>query len=267
MMLNASDLALVLAEMTPVLQNGWIQKIQQPRPRMIVVDIRVPGQTHRLLISCEPDTARLHLTTRPHLNPPTPPPFCQFLRAHIQGARLDEIRQIGNDRIVELQITSKEGPRTIVCELTGKKANLLVLDAERHVLRDLAHQRDRVGPAPCTCSNGRAAILRNTGLFPGVADHPFPVSEAIEMPAKLQKVTSPSTMPKWHGSGSEETLKRTAVDRSLAWRLGQGATYRGYARCGELSSHLALITKESIHHCHGPFLTSASRKSRFHSTQ
>jgi predicted ribosome quality control (RQC) complex YloA/Tae2 family protein len=129
MVLNGSDLALVIKEIFSVLRGGWIQKIQQPGFRTVVFDIRVPGQTHRLLMSCEPDSPRLHLTTRPHLNPPTPPPFCQFLRAHFQGARLDDLRQIGNDRIVELLITGKEGLRTMVCELTGKKANILVLDA------------------------------------------------------------------------------------------------------------------------------------------
>lgn len=247
MMPSASDLALVLAEMTPVLQNGWIQKIQQPRPRTIVLDIRVPGQTHRLLLSCEPDISRLHLTTRPHLNPPTPPPFCQFLRAHVQGARLDEIRQMGNDRIVELQITSKEGPCTIVCELTGKKANLLLLNAERHVLRDLAHQRDRVGqPYASPVRTATSPFCNTQARFTGVADHPFPVSEAIEAFYETQEghvAVDYAKMARFRFL--KKTLKKE--QRLIeAWRgdLAKALTYRGYARYGELlKANLSSITK------------------------
>src|SRR6188508_1915323 len=136
-MLTASEVTEVLTEISPLLRGGWIQKIQQPTDRTLVLDVRVPGQTHRLLISCRPNLARVHITTHSPANPPTPPSFCQFLRARFQGARIDDIRQIGNDRIVELQITGKEGARAIVCELTGDKANITVLDAEGRVLRDL----------------------------------------------------------------------------------------------------------------------------------
>ena len=98
-MLTASDVTEVLTEITSLLRGGWIQKIQQPTDRTLVLDVRLPGHTHRLLISCHPDFARLHVTTQSLANPPTPPPFCQFLRAHFQGARIDDIRQIENDRI------------------------------------------------------------------------------------------------------------------------------------------------------------------------
>ena len=94
MALTATDIAHVLREIAPVLTTGWIQKIHQPADRVMVFEIRVPGETYRLLISCEPETARLHLSFRPVPNPPSPPPFCQFLRARLQGASLDEINQL-----------------------------------------------------------------------------------------------------------------------------------------------------------------------------
>src|SRR5690242_19078703 len=77
-MLTASDVTEVLREITSLLRGGWIQKIQQPTDRTLVLDVRVPGRTHRLLVSCQPDLARLHVTTHSPINPPTPPPFCQF---------------------------------------------------------------------------------------------------------------------------------------------------------------------------------------------
>ncbi|MBH0181746.1 MAG: hypothetical protein HP490_08755 [Nitrospira sp.] len=65
MALNRQEIEQVVMEIAPMLQGGWIQKIQQPAPDTLMVDIRMPGQTHRLLISSRPDTSRLHLTNHP----------------------------------------------------------------------------------------------------------------------------------------------------------------------------------------------------------
>ncbi|NGZ60734.1 MAG: hypothetical protein CV081_09570, partial [Nitrospira sp. LK265] len=88
MALNADEIMQVLHEISPVLRRGWIQKIHQPTVHTLVFEVRVPGQTHRLVISCEPETTRLHLASRSQPNPPAPSPFCQFMRAHFHGARI-----------------------------------------------------------------------------------------------------------------------------------------------------------------------------------
>jgi predicted ribosome quality control (RQC) complex YloA/Tae2 family protein len=251
MMLNATDLALVLMEISSVLRGGRIQKVQQPRPRTIVLDIRVPGQTHRLLMSCEPDSSRLHLTTRSPLNPPTPPPFCQFLRAHFQGARLDDLHQIGNDRIVELLITGKEGLRIMVCELTGKKANILVLDAERRVLRDLAHQRDLVGqPYVAPVPKKIGTLEREQARFSGATGHQFPVSEAME--ACFQGREASLTAD--HAIMARLRFLKKALKKEQrlieAWRgdLAKALIYDDYSRYGELLKvNLSSITKGMAH--------------------
>ncbi|MEK6640598.1 MAG: NFACT family protein, partial [Nitrospirota bacterium] len=91
MALSATEISKVMDECASVLAGGWIQKIYQPTDRTVVLEIRTPGRTHRLLISCYPETSRIHITTTGFQNPPTPPLFCQFLRAHLQGARIDRI--------------------------------------------------------------------------------------------------------------------------------------------------------------------------------
>ncbi|HEY6289466.1 MAG TPA: NFACT family protein, partial [Nitrospiraceae bacterium] len=72
MALTATEIAKVTGEFAPALAGGWIQKIYQPTDRTLVLEIRAPGRTHRLLISCHPETARLHFTTAVFQNPPTP---------------------------------------------------------------------------------------------------------------------------------------------------------------------------------------------------
>ncbi len=247
MALNTTEIARVLEEIVPVLRGGWIQKIQQPAARTLVLDIRVPGRTHRLLISCTPETSRLHLAGGPLLNPPTPPAFCQFLRAHFQGARVDDIRQTPGDRIVEIHVTGKSGARTIVCELTGKTANILVLDSEGRVLRDLTHQRDSIGQ-PYTPPSRRESGLRESQpvRFTGTGGGDFPISADIE--AHYQDKES-----RLAADNAKETrlrvIKKTikkAERRIDAWRddLAKAVKYKDYARYGELiKANLSSIRK------------------------
>ena len=249
-MLTASDVTEVVMEMSPLLRGGWIQKIQQPTDRTLVLEVRVPGQTHRLLISCQPGLARLHLTTHPLANPLTPPPFCQFLRAHLQGARIDDIRQIGGDRIVELQITGTEGAHTIVCELTGNKANILVLDAERRVLRDLTRQQTLAGQAYASPSQRNTARETAPSRFGGTVRGICSVSEAIDAHYREQETSQTTDRIK---EERQRVLKKTLKKEQRlieAWRndLSRATAYRDYARYGELiKANLGAITKGTDH--------------------
>ncbi len=84
MALNLVDLETVLAEIQPVLRGGWIQKIHQPQDLALTLDVRVPGAGVMVYICAEPRLARLHFISKKYPNPPTPPPFCQFLRSHLE---------------------------------------------------------------------------------------------------------------------------------------------------------------------------------------
>lgn len=249
-MLNVLDLEQILKEISPALRGGWIQKIHQPTARTLVFDIRVPGQTHRLLISCEPDSARLHVTTRSQLNPSTPPSFCQFLRAHFQGARIDDIRQISNDRIVELAVTGKEGASTIVCELTGKSTNLLVLTADRRIVRELSHQRALVGQpyaSPTTRTSGQE---RAPARFSGVAGSQFPISAEIDTFYQDRETAQAIVQAK----ETRIRFLKKAIKKQLrlieAWSgdLSKAIAYRHYGRYGELiKANLSQIKKGDDH--------------------
>ncbi|MBH0191280.1 MAG: fibronectin-binding domain-containing protein, partial [Nitrospira sp.] len=247
MALNRAELERVLGEITPLLHGGWIQKIQQPTADTLIFDVRTPGQTHRLLISARPETSRLHLTSHHPPNPPTPPAFCQFLRAHFQGAKIDAIRQVPNDRVVEISFTGKEGTQTLVCELTGKKANILILNAERQVIRELAHQRDRIGQ-PYVAPPHREQVPQETQpiRFTGSTGTQAPISAEIDAHYRDKE----SILAVDHAKEARrQILKRTIKKeqrRVAAWQedLSKAATYHGYARYGELiKANLSTIAK------------------------
>ena len=247
MALRTTEIERVLHEIAPVLIQGRIQKIHQPADRLFLFEFRVPGATHRLLISCEPETARLHLVSRPVSNPLSPPSFCQFLRAQVQGARLDDMRQVSQDRIVTLTVSTRQGHRTIVCELTGQTANVLVLDEQQHVLRDLNRQRDLVGrpyQAPHQRRSDSAQQKAPRFDAPTSPDR-FPVSRAIEVHYEAKERTLLGDRARQERLRVlRKTLAKT-LRRIEAWRddLTKAAAYRDYARYGELiKANLRAIT-------------------------
>ena len=248
MALTATEIAKVTGELTPALTGGWIQKIYQPTARTILLEIRAAGRTHRLLISCHPETARLHFATAAFQNPPTPPPFCQFLRAHLQGARIDQVEQIQGDRIVQLALTTKEGPCRLVAELTGKTSSLLVLDEAGRIRRDLNGMKDRVGqlyvpPAHQQRERGAADHARFSQDIP---ESPFPLSAAIEAHYRTAEAASVVETVRAARAGILRKSIKKLRRRIEAWQedLAKAEKYKAYARYGELiKANLGTIRK------------------------
>jgi len=246
--LTATEIAKVTDEFAPALAGGWIQKIYQPTARTILLEIRAPGQTHRFLISCHQEFARLHFTTEAFQNPPTPPPFCQFLRAHLQGARIDHVEQIQGDRIVQLALTAKEGPRRLVAELTGKTSNLLVLDEAGHIRRDLNGVKDRVGQlyVPPTHQQRERSAADHARFSQDIPESPFPLSAAIDAHYhRAEAVSDIETVRNARAGILRKSIKKLRR-RIEAWHedLAKAEKYKAYARYGEIiKANLGTIRK------------------------
>jgi predicted ribosome quality control (RQC) complex YloA/Tae2 family protein len=237
MALTATEITRVVEELAPALIGGWIQKAYQPAARTVVLEIRTHGQTHRLLLSTSPATTRIHLANHPLHNPPTPPAFCQYLRAHLHGARIDDLRQEGRDRIVSLILTSKSGPQRLIAELTGNAANLLVLDSEQRVLRDLNRSTDMYGkPYQPPFLSAGAGLRERDARFAAEAHAPFGLSAAIESYYDEKESTdSTAAVRDARAQQIRKTIKKQGR-RVEAWRsdLAKAEKYRNYARYGEL---------------------------------
>ncbi len=248
MALTVTELAAVVEEIAPILAGGWIQKIYQPTDRTLVLEIRAPGRTHRLLISCHPETARLHFTTATFQNPPTPPPFCQFLRAHLQGARIDLVEQIQGDRVVRLSLTAKEGAGWLVAELTGKRSNLLVLDGTGRIRRDLNGLKDLVGQlyVPPAHQQRERRITDHARFSQDNPESPFPLSAAIDAHYHSTEAASVVETARTVRAGILRKSIKKLRRRIEAWHedLANAEKYNAYARYGELiKANLGTIRK------------------------
>lgn len=186
MSLGAEEIAQVVAELQPLV-GGTVQKIYAPTPRAAILELRVPGATHQLLVSAEPDETRLHRATARPPSPPVPLPIQNLLRAHLLPARLAAIEALPGERIVRLRFDTPRGARTLVGELTGRHGNLLLLGADDRVLglaapspsttRALLPGHPWTPPPP---PPPRAGPPPRARFGAGVGEGVFPISAAIE---------------------------------------------------------------------------------------
>ena len=240
MALTATEIGSIVQELAPALMEGWIQKVTQPLPDVVLFEIRVPGHTRRLLCSVHDETARLHLVRQNLPNPPTPPSFCQLLRARVQGARLDGIRQVADDRIVRVDLTSREGPVSLIAELFGRNADLLFLDGDERVLATLRHNKERNGQpyhAPSPPLSRSLSPVNDGSQSALLSDaEPFPLSANLdrlyrEREAEMSHLGQLRARESVLRKGLKKHLRRMAA---LRRDLDQAAKYEPYARYGEL---------------------------------
>ena len=132
----------MVEELRTKLLNGRIQKINQPFDQELVLQIRSNRQSHRLLLSAHPVFGRIQLTETTFENPAQPSTFIMVLRKYLQGAVIESIEQIENDRIVEITVSNKNEigdniQATLIIEIMGKHSNILLVDKSNHKILEV----------------------------------------------------------------------------------------------------------------------------------
>ncbi len=247
MTLNVKDLETVLAEIQPTITGGWIQKIHQPHDQSLTLDIRSPGASVTLFICVEPRFARLHFGMKKFTNPPTPPPFCQFLRSHLEGGRIETVIQRAGDRLVYLTIRKGERSSVLVIALLGKKANVLLLNHEHLLLRSLKESRIRIGepfvppairisPSSQSPSPWKEETTQKTSHGKETFATRYPVSAAME--AYYDKKEQEDHQHNLHNQQLAQARKSLKAAKgklqALQEDLKKAERYREYGRYGDL---------------------------------
>ena len=132
-------------ELQEELLYGRIQKVNQPFERELVLTIRNNRKNYKLLLSAHPVFGRVQITTADFQNPQTPNTFTMFIRKYLQGAIIESITQIENDRILEIAFSNKNeiGDNikvTLMVEIMGKHSNIILIDkAESKIIESIKH--------------------------------------------------------------------------------------------------------------------------------
>jgi len=132
----------MVEELRTELLNSRIQKINQPFDQELVLQIRSNRKSHRLLLSAHPVFGRIQLTESTFENPAQPSTFIMVLRKYLQGAVIESIEQIENDRIVEITVSNKNEigdhiQATLIIEIMGKHSNILLVDKSSHKILEV----------------------------------------------------------------------------------------------------------------------------------
>jgi len=133
------------AELRANLEGGRIQKINQPFEQEIILNIRSNRQSHKLLLSAHSILGRVQLTQTEFTNPKVPNTFTMILRKYLQGAVIEEIKQLENDRILEFSVSNKDEigdhiQATLIVEIMGKHSNIILVDkSEQKIIEAIKH--------------------------------------------------------------------------------------------------------------------------------
>ncbi len=172
----------VAQELNELLPGGFVNKIYQPLPREIVLRLRFrTGGEKKLMLSADPLLGRIHLTSLKIPNPPTPPRFCAYLRAHLQGARIVQVAAAPDDRVV--RIITVRGPederaeRDLILEILGRDSNIVIVDRKSNRIMDGLHHIPEKGI-------GSRAVLPGLDYFAPPARSGVPTKSLYDLDVK-----------------------------------------------------------------------------------
>lgn len=130
---DALTISYITKELNEILSGGKITKINQPEKDEVIIYVYTKNGTKRLVVSANANLPRCHITNRDKQNPITAPSFCMLLRKHLLGGTIDTVINPNNDRIVCLNVISKNEMKDeislkLFIELISKQSNLILTD-------------------------------------------------------------------------------------------------------------------------------------------
>lgn len=133
--ITALDLRFLVKEIREKLRGGMFRKIYQygGKTKQFLFELFVPTQGGFWLYV---DSQKMFITKRKKATPQEPPSFCMFLRKHLMGKKIEDIRQHEFDRIIE--IVTKEN--ILIFELLPP-GNAILCDTSYNVIMPLQIQK------------------------------------------------------------------------------------------------------------------------------
>ncbi|WDU84089.1 Rqc2 family fibronectin-binding protein [Caloramator sp. Dgby_cultured_2] len=126
------------------LKGARVDKIHQPTKDDLLINLKKDKINYKLLLSSNPSYPRIQITNINKENPQTAPNFVMVLRKYLQNSRLEDIKQINFDRIVEIKFEGKDelgysSYYYIIIEIMGKHSNIILLDEKYKIIDAIKH--------------------------------------------------------------------------------------------------------------------------------
>lgn len=141
MPLDGFTLSFLCNETSEILNGSRVDKIYQMDKYSIIINLRNEGKNYKLFLSAHPQMGRFTITQSKYENPETPPMFCMVLRKYLEGGKLQEIKQIGMERIIHFvfETTNELGDKVnkiLIGEFMGKHSNIILMDKNEGIIHD-----------------------------------------------------------------------------------------------------------------------------------
>ena len=120
------------------LVNARCKKTYQPHHEQVVLRLKPKNYPQKDLVIIR--GLRLYLSSRDRPMPNQPAPFAMLLRKHLTNARIEEISQIGFDRVIKFVFDAKMGRRELIIECF-RNGNLILLDENGIIIKPLTHSK------------------------------------------------------------------------------------------------------------------------------
>ncbi len=213
--LSIKQLNQVIEEFNIELVGGMIRRIDQPHPKMILFEIEKNRQRLRLLFSAHPQFSRCHLIQKKYPNPKMPPHFCQLLRSHLRYKRIQSIKALEGDRIIQITAAWSGDdlkPLTFSAELTGLASNFFLIDSKECILGTLTRppvSRSLSIGDPYHLPEIRPAHVFKEPQIPLAGPSPFRLNLSLEIYfSELEKEEEANTVKKDLLAQFSESIRR-----------------------------------------------------------
>ncbi|UUX34441.1 Rqc2 family fibronectin-binding protein [Fundicoccus culcitae] len=131
----------LVKELRNELLQGRISKIYQPFEQEIQMVIRANRKNIRLAASIHPVYYHINVTQERTLNPEHAPLFSMLLRKHLEGAIIQDIQQVENDRMIDFELSGRDElgdtqSYRLIFELMGRNSNIILLNPQTNKIID-----------------------------------------------------------------------------------------------------------------------------------
>lgn len=143
--MNLATLIKIRKEVEPEIVGRRFGKFFSLSRFRFAVDFRLSGSRY-LFLSVEPSSPRTYLITRRlrdlEKQSSNPGAFAVYVQKRLSGMTVTSVNQLGNERVLVIEFSGRDEmgvDRTfsLVVQLTGRSANLFLLDEHRRILESL----------------------------------------------------------------------------------------------------------------------------------
>ena len=134
-------IAALTDELKKRLIGGKIDKVHQPEPDGLIIQMRCGKERYKLYITVNHSLPFITLTEDKFENPLSPPMFCMLLRKHVASGTILDIKQRSQERVVTFEIEARNElgelvRYNLIVEIMGKHSNIILTTEEDHKVID-----------------------------------------------------------------------------------------------------------------------------------